>query len=508
MKSMFAKTTGILLGCAMAIAGAAHAAPVASNTPASAFIGEWSGVRHLKAPHYSADQGVDLRIDQGPEGLQIVDLTRTASGTAPARLKLDGRKFSGAWSAMTGEVTLTGELSPDGRTLRVHFAGEIESRHEADAIALSRDNPDAKRFFEARPSGEHTSGYVVPATTTDGWTTGSLRQTPANVALLEDMVRSVEAQNRDPKGNETDGIVIAVGGKLVFEDYFWGYDRATPHQISSDTKSITSIVTGVAIDQGKLSADDLVSSFFPDYAETSWIKNKYPTTLKQILSMTAGLDWNEDVPYQDPRNTAEGLLVAKDPTAYVLDRKLAETPGTHFQYNSGLPNLVGDAVSRRVGQPFGEFADRSLFAPLGIKEHFWTTQKNGHVLAAGGLYLRPRDMAKIGQMMLDHGVWNGHRVLSEAWVDASTAQHTPADGYAYGYYWHLSTKEKPRLDGESGFMAIGQAGQYIVVIPRLKAVIVVTSSNWQPGGTPIVLNQIINKYIVPALQGSAAAKAP
>jgi CubicO group peptidase (beta-lactamase class C family) len=494
--------------CAVALSGEASAAPSAADGAAPNLIGEWSGVRHLKAPHYTADQGVDLRIAQGPEGLEIVDLTRTASGTAPARIKQDGRKVRAEWTAMSGRVGLTGEISPDGQTLRVRFNGEIDSRSEADSVALSRDNPDARRFFEPRPKSDHPHAYTPPPQTGDGWTTDSARHTPINVELLERMVRSVEAQNRDPKGNETDGIVIAVGGKLVFEDYFWGYDRATPHQISSDTKSITSILAGIAADRNKISPTEPVSTFFQDYPETPWVEENYPVNIGQIMSMTAGLDWNEDVPYQDPRNTAEGLLIAQDPIAYVLQRKLVEKPGTRFQYNSGLPNLVGDAVSRRIGQPFGDFADRFLFAPLAIKEHFWTTQKNGHVLAAGGLYLRPRDMAKIGQMMLDHGVWNGRRVLSAAWVDASTAQHTPADGYAYGYYWHLSTKEKPRLDGESGFMAIGQAGQYIVVIPRLKAVIAVTSSNWQPGGTPLVMSQIINKFIVPALQGASEAKAP
>jgi CubicO group peptidase (beta-lactamase class C family) len=494
--------------CAAAISGRASAASPAADRFAANLLGEWSGVRHLKAPHYSADQGVDLRIAQGPGGLEIVDLTRTASGMSPAPIKLDGWKFSAAWSAMSGQVGLTGELSPDGRTLRVRFIGEMDARREADSVALSRDNPDAKRFFEPLPESEHPYAYTVPPQMRDGWTTDSVRHAPINLELLEKMVQSVESQNRDPKGNETDGVVIAVGGKLVFEDYFWGYDRATPHEISSDTKSITSILAGIAADQNKISAKELVSTFFPDYSETPWVKDHYAISLGQIMSMTAGVDWNEDVPYQDPRNTAEGLLVAKDPIAYVLERRLVEKPGARFQYNSGLPNLVGDAISRRAGQPFGDFAEQFLFAPLGIKDHFWTTQKNGHVLAAGGLYLRPRDMAKIGQMMLDHGVWNGRRVLSEAWVDASTSQQTPADDYAYGYYWHLSTKEKPRLDGESGFMAIGQAGQYIVVIPRLKAVIAVTSSNWQPGGTPLVMSQIINKFIVPALQGVSEAKAP
>jgi len=217
--------------------------------------------------------------------------------------------------------------------------------------------------------------------------------------------------------------------------------------------------------------------------------------------MTANIDWNEDLPYQDPGNTAVGLAEASDPIAYVLGRRLSGPPGARFQYNSGLPNLIGDAVSRAVKHPFGEYAQTVLFDPLGIQNWYWTPQKNGHVLAAGGIYLLPRDMAKIGQMMLDGGVWNHRQIVSNSWVKASTTQQTPGNDYAYGYFWHLSTPAKPRLDGETGFMAIGQGGQYIVVIPRLKAVVVITSSNWQPGGTNLGITQIIDRFIVPALQG-------
>jgi len=476
----------------------------APNEGDAVYLGLWGGVHAVAGPHLRSESAVILRIDQSSDGgLQISDEDPRMYGYPPAPLKLtpEGDLLASA-SSIFGQVDYRIRFNPANRTIEATITRPAMEEAGSGAMALRKDAPDLRRWRAPRVN---TYGrvldyaYARPAPGS-GWTTASLEDERLDRTKIEDMVRTILQQQADPLTNRTDSVVIVRHGKLVLEEYFWGYARGTPHAISSDTKSVTSMAAGIAIDTGAIRATDRVIDYFPDYGDTVWLKERSQITIGDLMSMQANVVWNEDVPYQDPRNTAIGLAVAEDPIRYVLNTQPAGAPGAKFQYNSGLPNIVGDIVSRTMKQPFDALVQSRLFAPLGINNWRWARQKNGHVLAAGGLAMPPLDMAKLGQTMLDRGAWKGSQILSPQWVAESTRQHTAPSDYPYGYYWHLSTSAMPRLPGFDAFMAIGQAGQFIIVIPKEALVIVVTSSNWQPGGTPHALKDLITSKILPAVR--------
>lgn len=163
---------------------------------------------------------------------------------------------------------------------------------------------------------------------------------------------------------------------------------------------------------------------------------------------------------------------------------------------------MGALLTRAIEEPLDIFAERRLFAPMGIRNYRWTMMRQGLPLAAGGFYMTPRDMAKIGQMMLDGGVWQGRRILSQAWVRQATGQQTPAGGYPYGFYWHLNAT-RVRMPRYEAFMALGQGGQSIVVIPEKRTVIVTTSADWRlrrDEGDPFT--ELTTRHILPALDAA------
>jgi CubicO group peptidase (beta-lactamase class C family) len=231
--------------------------------------------------------------------------------------------------------------------------------------------------------------------------------------------------------------------------------------------------------------------------------------LKDVLSMSAGLSWDEWAhPYTDPRNDAAVMASKADFFRYVLERPVAQPPGKKFVYNSGLSLMLGEVVHQASGLPADAFAGRYLFAPLGITNWNWQTAPNGVVNTLGGLWLRPRDMAKIGQLMLNRGRWNGQQIVSEEWVGKSTKRQIAtgqlpawfaADGY--GYQWWLGS-----FHGHDGpiesYGARGQGGQFIVVLPKLQMVAVITG--WNDNdlmGQPL---DMIQRYVLRAAEVQAA----
>jgi CubicO group peptidase (beta-lactamase class C family) len=295
-------------------------------------------------------------------------------------------------------------------------------------------------------------------------------------------------------------------GKLVFEEYFWGYRRELAHAIASATKSVASILVGAAVDAGKLNIDSLVADHYPAYRGRRWQREGYPIRVRDLLSMTAGLEWTD-------RSAADQytqrLLASDDPVGFVFDLARAEPPGARYNYNNGLPVLLGPILSQATGETVDAFADRVLFAPLGIRNYAWAALRDDKPLLTGGMRMPARDMAKLGQLMLDGGVWNGKRVVSRDWVALATARQTPQGQYPYGYFWHLSDPGQPwrgeppsylgPIDRYRAFMALGQGGQAIVVLPEADVVIVVVSSNWVPGMSEAFPTRLINKYIIPAI---------
>ena len=219
------------------------------------------------------------------------------------------------------------------------------------------------------------------------------------------------------------------GGKLVYETYRPGEDRiprplgviphdaGTLHDVRSVTKSVVSLLIGIALDRGLIAGvDQPALAYLPDYAALRTDDNQR-ILLRHLLTMTSGLRWNEDLPYDDPKNSLRLMNEAADPYRYVLEQKLVHEPGKWWEYNSGNTMLLGAVLRHATGKELPDFAREALFEPLGITEVEWIDVPPAHQPAAwGGLRLRPRDMAKIGQLVLNGGTWKGRRIVSADWI--------------------------------------------------------------------------------------------
>ena len=273
---------------------------------------------------------------------------------------------------------------------------------------------------------------------------------------------------------------------------------------TSATKSVTSILIGIAVDRGLIrDANEKLSTFFPEYADIFADPAKAKLTLKDLLTMTAGLKWDEwTLPYTDPRNDHVAMVRSDNPIRYVLECSIVAQPGETFAYNSGLSIVLGQIIFKASGLRADKFAERYLFEPLGITDFYWSKYPDEIVQTGGGLFLRPRDMAKVGKLFLDGGRWNGKQVVSEAWVKTSTTSHVDASkinpaakASGYGYQWWLGSF---RVDGRDvpSYSARGRGGQFIMVLPGQQIVVVFTS----PPDNPLTFQplDIIERDILPA----------
>ena len=351
--------------------------------------------------------------------------------------------------------------------------------------------------------------YRVPAQVSDGWETASLADVGMNPVPLIVMMTGLLNQDN----HYFHGILVIRNNKLVFEEYFSGEDlnlgggyvhknfnRNTLHFQASVSKSFTSALVGIAIDEGLIGGvGDTMFSFFPEY---EYLNNeeKNKITLAHALAMASGIPWDESTPYNDPRNDVRQLFVQSDPIRYVLAKSLIAAPGTQFDYNSGTTCVLGEIVKKQSELSLSAFAEQHLFSSLGITDYAWEMLPHNVTFASGGLYLRPRDMAKLGQLYLQKGIWNGTQVISSDWVDASAeesitvpASENPGPGFihGYGYQWWRGTFANGNV---ATYFAAGWGGQYIYILPDLEMVVVITAGAYQGGdyGYHIVNDYVLN----------------
>jgi CubicO group peptidase (beta-lactamase class C family) len=214
--------------------------------------------------------------------------------------------------------------------------------------------------------------------------------------------------------------------------------------------------------------------------------------------MTSGLRWNEmELPYSNRGNDLIRLFYVSDPVEYILTKPLVTEPGTAWYYNGGNTNLLGEVIRQATGQRMDAFAEKRLFAPLGIVDYEWDFINPDMIHASGNLRLRPRDMAKFGYLYLNGGVWNGEQIVSRAWVEASTRAHAvPRWANGYGYQWWLRTYHSSS-EAVDAYYAAGWGGQEIIVFPDLDMVLVFTGGNYVDE-SPV--DEIVTRYILPAAQ--------
>jgi len=244
-------------------------------------------------------------------------------------------------------------------------------------------------------------------------------------------------------------LIVLQDGHAVAERYF-GHDPEQPIRINSVTKSIASLAIGQLIDDGKItSLDTPLSKWFPEWAKGE----KAKITLRNILSHTSGL-------YHEA--SAAKLYQQRDVVRYARELTVTAEPGKDFSYSNEAVALLPGIVLAASGKPLDIYLQERLFKPLGISNYNWDRDAAGNVMAYGGLWLRPRDLARIGQLMLDSGRWKGKQLVPAAWVRACTSP-ARADIQDYGLLWWLYPKS---ADAPAGFGGDGWLGQYLVVYPK------------------------------------------
>jgi CubicO group peptidase (beta-lactamase class C family) len=353
----------------------------------------------------------------------------------------------------------------------------------------------------------------VTARAQSSWPTKDWQSTtPAAVGLDTKALSEFEAEIADGKYGYVDSILVIRHGKIALERYYkhdydkiygaearkpgplnshdsagpynyfnpwWHpyYRRGDLHSLQSVTKTITSVVIGLAIARKEFpSIDTPILKFFDSSKVAAVDDRKRRLTIRHLLTMTAGFDWKEDLPYSDPNNSAIVMEASFDWVKFAIDRPMAVEPGTVFNYNSGATQLLSHIFTVATGQDIEEYAAKYLFAPLGIERYYWKRTPYGFADTEGGLYLTARDLAKIGYLFLKNGEWEGKQIVQAEWVKLSV---TPAASVAptvkYGLKWWLY----PYNDGTSGFAWAGSGfgGQKPIVLPEYDMVLVFTGWN-------------------------------
>ena len=337
-------------------------------------------------------------------------------------------------------------------------------------------------FYPRTPAPEHYV-YRKPLVESDGWAIAPLADVGLNPAPVVSAVEKVLAtETRDSSSPYLQGLVVARHGKLALEEYFYGFDSDRPHDLRSAGKSFTSASVGIAIDHGaKFDLDTPVVALFPEYKTlANPDPRKQRITVKNLLTMTSGLAGN-DSDDSSPGNELRMFAQHEQPDFYkfALDLPMAAEPGgDQMVYFTAGINLLGGIIRNTVGMPLAECFEWYLAIPLNMKSYHLNLTPTGEMYGGGGLYLRPRDALKLGQLYLNGGTWNGRRVVSKHWVDLSTKRYSGYNPeHGYGFAWHLFEVE---VDNRiySEYEAQGNGGQVINVLPELDMTVMFTTGNY------------------------------
>ncbi|MCK1395385.1 serine hydrolase [Bradyrhizobium sp. 1] len=379
------------------------------------------------------------------------------------------------------------------------------------ALALSVSATDLRA--ESMSPGQRDQACGSPSSIDDGWEIASPDDIGMDGARLCDIAARLEQ-----RATAVHSVVVIRHGKLVFEQYFPGYDQpwgepegqyeftaTTKHDMRSASKSVTSLLIGIAIDRKLIAGvDEPVLKFFPDTAavkQAGW----EAITLRHLLTMSSGIKWDEARAWTDPENDEPHLVFEPDPLGYVLSRPIAAPPDMLWTYNGGGTELLGNIIERVSKRSLEAFAREALFQPLGINDVEWKTYaKNGKIAAASGLRLRPRDAAKIGQFVLNRGQWNGQQIVSADWIAQSITPRFQAIGFFgstlfYGYQWWMGRS----LVGDKEIKwvaAVGWGGQRIFIVPELDLVMMTTAAQYGQPKEGLAAIDILSNIVIPSVR--------
>ncbi len=362
----------------------------------------------------------------------------------------------------------------------------------------------ATSFYAVAQEDNLVNDIYSPPLLDDGWQVADIDFAKLNLKAMEQLTGEINSG----EFRRIQAVLVAHKEHLVYE-YYWTRSnheieesiklgRQSPHRIRSVTKSITSLLLGVAL---KSDFEQAVKRPVLDYLPNQQARDKKAKdiSLENVLTMTAGLLWNEmDVPYTDSRNDSNLQEQSSDPIDYLLARRpVHDEPGSRWYYNGGLTMLTAAVINSLIDKPFFDYARETLFDPLKIKNFAWSGEwpDSGLIDAAGGLRMNARDLLKIGSMVLNKGQWQGQQIIPKKWVELSTRRWREdlrtwgADGlYGYGYQWWHG-----RHDNFDAITALGYGGQRIFILPEHDLSVVVFAANYE--GDWLKPEAILNRIV-------------
>lgn len=347
--------------------------------------------------------------------------------------------------------------------------------------------------------GKYAITQLVLKKSTTDWKIGGFKSdNKTSIIKLSEMERLIS------KGSlpNTHSVLISKKGKVIYENYFDGYNANIPHDMKSASKSISSAVVGIAKDKSLFNnVEQSIFDFLPSEYQTHKDSLKSKIDIQSLLTMSSGLDADDYTRKRKSSASENNYQPTRDWTETVLKAEMINEPNTEANYGSANPYLLGIAMDSIVSEPLELFIDKYLFQKLKISNYIIQTDNKGKPYFGGGMYLTPRDMLKFGELYLKNGMWKGKRILSKKWVKNSFKNYRDLvnvpDKNGYGYLWWHHTYQVNGKNIES-VEARGAGGQYIFVIPCLKTVIVITSGNYRNGKTQQP-ELIFEKYVLPQL---------
>ena len=366
-------------------------------------------------------------------------------------------------------------------------------------------------FAVAMASCSADATCTPPPAVNDGWDVGS----PETAGFGLDRLCALGARIEGEKENNVHAVLVVRHGKLVFEQYFpgaderWGapldnaHSRDRLHDARSVTKSVVALVLGAAIDHGFLKLKDgldtPVLDLLPEYADLR-TPEKERITLRHLLTMSAGLQWDEEIPYGDPSNSETQMDRAADPARFVLSQAVVTTPGEAYNYSGGSAELIQAVLKHATERNLDVLAHDLLFAPLGITQVDWVRHPiTGEPIAASGLRLLPRDFAKIGQLVIADGIWGDKQIVPTAFLGEATSPQINGQGiYFYGYQFWLG-RSLVRGDELDWVAAVGLGGQRVYIVPRLDLVVIVNAGLYHSPRQAWVPLAVLNRVLAATL---------
>lgn len=306
-----------------------------------------------------------------------------------------------------------------------------------------------------------------PSSVNDGWELSTPENEKIDRIKLEQAYKLVYSDNRYLRAQS---LLVFRNGKLVAEAYpDNSKDIDAIYNIQSCTKSFTSILTGIAVQDGKISSlDEKLYTIYPECFDSN--VHKQSISIKDALTMQTGLEFDND------SHTLELYETASGSAEYVLAQKRFYASGTVMNYNDGAPHLVSKAIEKKTGKSLSDYAGKKLFTPLGITNWKWEQAKDGTTFGAFSLFLKPRDFGKIGQLLLQNGRWNNQPIIDSTYLAEATSTKVFANYNSdpYGYYFWI-------FPGIKGYAARGHGGQFLLLVPEKKLVVVYTAWPYTSG---------------------------